>query len=248
MLILGNVASVPPAGGATDPLFSNVVLLVNSIGKTDGSTTFTDLSDSAQTLSAESSAQYSNAVTKHGTTSIAFDGTNDSVHISDTSDLDFSDRTVEFCIECWVRINGGASVATLNTFMCGRDSSSAEEWVLRTSGAGYGVIFAIMGSGSTVFSHYANGTFLTDDTWHHIAVTRTLNGTDGDVDMYIDGVAALATGTQTSNGTTNTAGYDIGHNDFRPARDLDGYVDSVRVTRGDPRYTGDFTPAEFPTS
>jgi len=243
MLLLGNVASVPPADSATDPLFSSVVLLVNSIGKSDLSTTFTDLSDSAHSLSAEGAVKYSTAATKHGTTSIAFDGGSDSVHIPNTSDLDFSDRTVEFCMELWVRI----SDTTTNTLICGRDSGGAEEFVFRTGG-GTGVYLAIYNSGSAVFTHYANGAFLTVDQWHHVAVNRTLNGTDGDVDIYVDGVVALATGTQTSNGNTNTGGYDIGHNDYNSTRDLNGYVDSVRITRGDPRYTGNFTPAEFPTS
>ena len=86
---------------------------------------------------------------------------------------------------------------------------------------------------------------MTIDAWHHVAATRIENGGDGDLVLYVDGVS-VATVTQTANGATNTGVYYIGHNAFNSGRDFTGHIDSLRLTRNDVRYTGNFTVPTVP--
>lgn len=237
---------IPPLGfnvweDANDSLFENVVLLVRSNLATNGQITFTDESPVAQTLTRIGDVVYDNTESIFGdAVSMLFDGSgNDSVDIPDTPNLDFSDRTVEFCIEAWIFITDNTS---LNTIINGRDNANAEEWVFRTGGAGVNpapLVFAVFGGGSTIIS-VPSADLLLINTWYHVAVTREEVSGDGLITVYIDGVS-VATGTQTADGTTNTNPYQIGHNDFNTTRDFTGHIDSVRVTRGNIRYPGAFT-------
>ena len=75
-----SAASAASGGGATDPYFSNVSLLLHGDG-TNGSTTIIDSSPLPKTVTAFGNAQISTAQSKFGGSSIAFDGTGDSLTI-----------------------------------------------------------------------------------------------------------------------------------------------------------------------
>ena len=171
-----------------------------------------------------------------------FDGTNDWVSIPDTPDLGFEIRTVEFCIEAWIYVTDNTSQSAI---FDGRDSGGNEEFSFYVN-LGTSLNFVLWGAVDAIITA---GAVLTINQWQHVAVTRTLNGSDGDLELFVDGVS-VATLTQTSNTDTNTGTYNIGHNAFNNTRDFTGSIDSIRVTRNNPRYVGNFTPDlfQFPDS
>lgn len=224
-----------------DPLFANVVLLVRSVSATHGQITFADESNDANSLVREGQTIYDATATYfQATASMLFDGSgNDSVFIPDSANLTLDDRTLEFCVEAWIYVT---DIGSANTIIGGRDTGSAEEWMFRTGGAV--ILFAVYAGGSTI-AVAQTGNVLTVNTWHHVAATRENVAGDGLITIYVDGVSE-ATDTQTGNGTTNVNGYHIGHNEYNTSRDFTGHIDSVRVTRGDIRYAGAFTPPTIP--
>lgn len=228
---------------ATDPDFDDVILLLRSEGATNGQITFTDESNSARTLTRNGDTIYNNAQTKFGNAaSVLFDGSgNDWIQMPDSPDLGLEDRTVEFCLEAWVYATDDSEN---NGIMVGRDGANSEEYSFYTTAGGAGIIGLnfVLWNPNVILS--APGT-MTINTWHHVAVTRTENGGDGDLVLYVDGVS-VATLTQDADTATNTGVYYIGHNAFNSDRDFTGHIDSLRFTRNNPRYTGNFTPGAFP--
>ena len=239
------------AGGGTigDPFFGNVVLLVRSVDATNGQTTFTDESSAARTLTRNGDTIYDNTQTKFGSAaSILFDGSGDDwVEMPDDPDLGLEDRTVDFCLEAWVYVTDDTSHSGI---FVGRDNSSSEEFTFYTKAnvgtPGLVGLQLVIWNPNTIVGV---DEIMTIDAWHHVAATRTENGGDGDLVLYVDGVS-VATVTQTANGATNTGVYYIGHNAFNSGRDFTGHIDSLRLTRNNARYTGNFTPpaSPFPAS
>lgn len=223
----------------SDPLFANVILLLRSQNGIHGQTSFFDESEDARTLTTGGQTIFDNGQSKLSDVAILFDGSgNDEITVPDHADFDFSDRTVEFCIEAWFY---STDLAHANTIFNGRDSSSAEEYTLRTAGTAMG--FWVWQAGSNLIS--VHGGSLAENTWYHVAITRELSGGNGILRLFIDGIL-VDSDTQTDNGTTNTNAYQIGHNDFNSSRDFEGYIDSLRITRGDPRYVGNFSVPTTP--
>jgi hypothetical protein len=235
------------AGGgvAVDPLFSSVVLLVRSQDAVNGQITFTDESNVARTLTRNGDTIYDGTQTKFGNTaSILFDGSGDDwVEMPDAADLGLEDRTVEFCLEAWIYVTDDTSN---NGIFVGRDNSSSEEFTFYTKTnigtPGLVGLQLVIWNPNTVVGV---DEIMTIDAWHHVAATRTENSGDGDLVLYVDGVS-VATVTQTQNGATNTGVYYIGHNAFNSDRDFTGHIDSLRLTRNNARYTGNFTPSSTP--
>ena len=70
---------------------------------------------------------------------------------------------------------------------------------------------------------------LETNKWYHVAVVRNNN----EVKLYLDGVSRATS--SASNSTTINGPFVLG-------KDLDGYIDEVRITDGVARYTANFTP------
>jgi hypothetical protein len=226
----------------SDPAdFSKVKLLLLGNGS-NGSTTITDSSLSARTVTANGGAQISTAWSKFGGASIALDGNGDYLTVPDDADFDLGsgDWTIEF----WYRRAAGSSanrglIGKRNaaspyngTFWFTLDSSSYVNFFCRTAGgvthqiaadiqtlAGTDCHVAAVREGNTV-RFYINGN-------SEFTVTPTLSGA-----MFVstgelcigNTVAALA-------GTTSAATC------------LSGNVDDLRITKGEALYTGEiFTP------
>jgi hypothetical protein len=82
--------------------------------------------------------------------------------------------------------------------------------------------------------------------WNHIAAAS--DGTT--TTLYTNGVSRGTTTFKPTFGAGGSAGIYIGRNSATTARDFNGYMDDIRVTKGVCRYTEAFTPptAPFPTS
>ena len=213
------------AGGASggDPNFASVVLLMHCDG-TDGSTTFTDHSGSAKTLTANGNAQIDTAQSQFGGASALFDGTGDYVSAAASTDFEFGSG--DFTIEFFLRLTGPDNFSIFYT----EDGNTslhfdASRWVWRANN-------------TNVF-------VTTDDPnlnqWYHIALVR--NGTT--TTLYRD-ASAEASGTSVDCANSNSAirigtGY----------QSLNGHIDELRITKGVARYTSaGFTvpTAAFPNS
>lgn len=223
-----SLAFIPTgATGAGIDSFTKLMLHCDGV---DASTTFTDSSASAHTVTANGNAQVDTAQQKFGTASALFDGVNDWLSLDGSADFVFG--TDDFSIDMWIRL----SATGLTQYIY--DS--------RPSGTGSGNYPALFVSSANVIS-YAVGsttritgfTSLSAGVWYHVALARSgattylflngvLQGTLADVRNYIVGVSRPAIGT--NGGTTS-------------ASEFNGWIDEIRVSKGIARWTSSFTPS-----
>lgn len=221
-------------GGATDPYWSNVTLLV----KADGA--ITNLKGNWN-LEVVGSTQPSTSIKKFGTGSMYFSADGDAVrhYNAAASDLGTGALTVEF----WNYIT-----AKNGLFL----TIGPWPWYLTIGYDTYG------GGGFNFSMGYNNSYgYQTDygilNQWQHWALVR---GTDGYVNLYVYGIlrfrSTFASTSQVYDGSAS--GFYIGNSHDLRYRHR-GYIDEVRLTKGIARYTGNtlgtsyFTPptTSFPT-
>jgi hypothetical protein len=133
---------------------------------------------------------------------------------------------------------------------------TVEMWLYKLANTAFMVACGNLSSASTAawiimgdvtgnkITWYTNGAFLLESTsslstsvWHHIAITRS----GSTIRLFVNGTQeASATHTQNYNVTNDLI---IGNdNQLIGARDWNGYIDDLRITRGFARYTSNFTP------
>lgn len=221
------VAGVVPAqvGGEKDPSWANVSLLLHMNGS-NGSTTFTDNSSNAHTITVFGNAQISTSDPKFGTGALTLDGTGD--YLRTPANAGFAFGTGDFTVECWCYATVISDNDGLFTF--GGTTSGLflalyqGTWTLGTAGSGG----TGMGSASTDLN-----------TWRHVAVTRS--GTS--LRLFINGVQRGSTLTSSANLSDNQL--KIGYY-FSETFGFVGKVDEFRVTKGVARYVSNFTPPTAP--
>ncbi len=207
---------------SSDPYFSSTKLLLNGNG-TNGSTTFTDSSNSSHTVTANGDAQISTAQSKFGGASMKFDG-NDSIEVASSTDLSFGSG--DFTIECWAYFNSLPSYMTVATFDGGGSYAS--------------IFFAhlpslncyISGNG-TSWNVLAGNSLGTPSTgvWHHLALVREGNVYRG----FLDGVQGFSV-INSSGPYGSSALARIGNASATLSQGIDGYIEDFRVTKGVARY------------
>lgn len=213
------------AEGVSDPLWPYVTNLLHFDGA-DGSTTFVD--ERGLTWTASGTAQLDDAQSKFGGTSLRLNGAHADQAVTGNNQV-FALRTDSFCIEGWIRPE---SVAPAEQFIvCTRTSSSAPGGILALRGdklAWSNGAAWLTGSAPVPVSQ-----------WTHFAVTRQ----SGTLRIYQDGVQVYS-----GADTTDYIGpreCRLGGADGAVPAPFTGWLDEVRITRWDPRYTAAFTvPAE----
>jgi hypothetical protein len=231
-------AGIWPEGVQTDPNFSSVSLLLHMDGS-NGSTTFTDSSSNAFTVTANGDTQISTAQSKFGAASGYFDGTGDYLSVADNAAFDFGSGN--FTIEFWLYLTASASN--------GKAIISKGTWPTNTSS------FLIYYGGGSEVGFYASSSGTswdigneqlvsnpTKEVWHHYAVTRSGNVFRG----FFNGVKNFD---QTYSITLedNASALTIGSG-ASGSNAINAYIDDLRITKGVARYTANFTPptAAFP--
>lgn len=213
--------------------FSSVGLLLHCDG-TDASTTFTDKSANAYTVTAVGNAQVDTADSKFGGASALFDGTGDYLTVPNATPINVSDATpTNWTVELWIKLSSAASNVIIAQQATGTGSypwqlwfeSSTNKFGFRGFNAGAGSSYAMQQTGTS-----------TTGVWYHLAGVR-----DGNTfRFFVDGVA---NGTATLSGalfsTTQTLSFGAANNGSAP---LTGWLDDIRFTKGVARYTGTFTP------
>jgi hypothetical protein len=201
-----------------DPQFTSVSLLLHGDG-TNGSTTITDSSRFANTVTAVGNAQISTAQSKFGGSSIALDGTGDEL----TTTIDsINIRTNPFTIESWCYLN-----STVNFSLIGVNSN----FYIILAGANVLVGDAVVNNISV------SSSILPTSAWFHMALS--FDGTT--YRLFVDGVLRGSSTTLLKN--FNLSAIRIG---AYPGYALNGYIDEFRITKGVARYTANFTPPTAP--
>ena len=194
-------------------------LLLNFDG-TDGSTTFTDSSNSGHTVTANSGAMLRTTQIKYGTATGFFDGSND--YLSIPSSADFGMGTGAFTVEFWVYFNA------LST-----------QWILAADdNTHFDVSYDHPNTQLEVDLEGQNFPFNWSPaatTWYHVAVTRT--GTS--LKAFVNGTQIGSTAT--SNQNVATTGIRIGRKGGSATNYFKGHLDDLRITKGVARYTANFT-------
>jgi hypothetical protein len=216
-------AAIWPTTG--DLYWSDVSLLLHMDGS-NGSTTFTDSSSNAFTITASGNAQISTDSPKFGTGSLTLDGNGD--YLSTPADAKFALGTGDYTVECWVYVNSGNTNDGLFTF--GSESEGLAvaivngQWTLNFSGS----------SGLDLGA-------VTTGAWQHLAVTRS----GSSARMFIDGTQLGSTLSNSTNHSTNQLR--IGYY-YTTSFAINAKIDEFRVTKGVARYTANFTAptAAFP--
>jgi hypothetical protein len=208
-----------------DPFRSQVSLLLHGDGA-NGSTTITDSSPTPKTITVAGNAQISTAQSKFGGSSIAFDGTGDTLTVN-SSLLDGSTWTAE----AWIR---AASLGTNDrTIFSQYNAASANRTILRITTTGAVQIFN-GAQGSTTSS-----AVITANQWYHIAFVRSSVTT---LTAFLDGVqVAQATNFAGPTSANTMIGGFFGFSDDQ----WNGWMDEIRITSL-ARYTANFTPPTAP--
>jgi hypothetical protein len=241
----GGSATVPAAGitvaafapsktGYIDPDFSSVSLLLHMDGS-NGSTTFTDSSSNALSVTANGNAQISTAQSKFGGESGLFDGTGD--YLS-ANDADLALAQSDHTIEGWVRLT--SLPATKWGFAYNGDPSSNNNRIqVEFNPTGTITLFLQAGTGTGV--SFTTTTTLSTGTWYHLAYVKS--GTS--VKLFIDGVES-ASGTYSTTITTNNNFYVGWTRSGGVNYSINGHIDEFRITKGVARYTATFTAPTQP--
>ena len=208
----------------SDIHFNSVVLLTHCDGVAD-STTFTDSSIYARTLTGANTARVSSA-SKFGTGSLIVDAVGSWVTAASSDDFAF-----------------GTGDFTVETFAYFEDFSTGPQVISRYASFTPG--FWAMGAGSSrhlSWARYEGGitastALVPYTTWTHLAVSRVNGVTRG----FVGGVLAF-TLTDTANYVPLAMQVKIGATANGTGNNLTGKVDEVRITKGVGRYTSAFTP------
>ena len=228
-----------PSAAPTDPDFANVSLLLHMDGSS-GSTTFTDSSSNALTVTANGNAQISTTQAKFGQSAF-LDGTGDSLSVTDVGGV-MTLGTNDFTVEWWFyTTSNSANLSGFGTFLGGRYVSPSQAGLMvRYHSSFSGIAVGFQG----VAYDITPGVSPTENAWNHIAVVRDSTS----LRLYMNG-ALQGSGTATRN--YGVYEYKIGADFGGAGYDLQGYIDDFRFTNGVARYTGSsytVPTAAFPNS
>ena len=183
----------------------------------------TNLDRESKTISLSGNTTLSTAQYKFGTASLYLDGTGDHADISSTSEFGF--ETANFTVEAFFRFDNVTGTKYLF------DMRSAATTTAINVYADDDNINVAVGSSNVI----TGTTTLLPNTWYHIAVSRSDDGTK----LFINGTQDGSTYTDANNyGSSRPLA--IG-GDWNNANLFVGYVDEVRLTKRLPRYISGFS-------
>jgi len=200
-------------------------VLILPLDGSNGSTTFTDISASPKTVTATGNAQISTAQSKYGGASAHFDGSAAYLSTTDATIANFG--TGDFTVECYVRHTSSGNYGYVQGALMGTNGSDKWWFGLETN-------VIKLGRHNTSDSVSASWT-PTLDVWYHLAVVRA----SGVTDIYIDGTS-VASSAIFSGVSFASDGAIIGA--MTTPRYFDGYIDDLRINKGEALYTANFTP------
>jgi len=225
-------------GGSND---ENTVLLIHS-DTTEGSTDFTDDSDSAHDIiryGDVDSPSHSTATSTFGATSMYFDGTGDYLKLDPSEDWDFG--TGDFTIDFWaMRTADVSDVFGLISNFEYQNPVNNRAWTILINSSEKIVSYVSYDGTDPGSVNLVDPDPLSINTWHHIAFVY--DSTNNKLLLFVNGMKKVET--SYSQGVyDNTQGVVIGR--MQPnseGRYFQGYLDEIRISKGIARWTSDFTP------
>lgn len=215
----------------SDANYADVTLLCHFDG-VDASTTITDDSPDAITLTATGSAEIDTAQSKFGGSSLNPNGS----QVESTATTGFDFGSGDFTVESFIRpssLSGGGAACALWT------TGDLSWYFARATAA---LVFYYHDGSSAIFD--VTGGTLTINTWQHVAVCRDGNT----LRLFIDGsVVHTKDVTGLTIRSPTSVKFTLGAH-ATDANVLAGHTDETRITKGVARYTGAFTPpaSQFP--
>lgn len=211
---------------------SSTVLLIKS-NSFDLDNSFVDSSYNNHNVVPYGNIHHSTTSKYFGTTSIYFDGSGDYLSIPNSDDWNLGNS--DFTIDFWA-YNANTSLgegAQSVGIIARRDGPYWQAFtILKDDGT---MKFRASADGATWGLTLNMGTF--DASWHHYAVVRNGNN----FNTYKDGIVQDSkTSSITLMNQTNSMA--VGKYQV----DLNGYIDELRISKGIPRWTGNFTPPLAP--
>jgi len=221
------------------PEFANVSLLLRMDGS-NGSTTFTDSSPYALTVTASGNAQISTAQSRFGGASAAFDGIGDYLTVSNNNSLKLGSGN--FTIEYWFYPTNLSGIKQhLNTDVTPSGNATQASYAIITNGTAVLYYLSSSGTGWNIATGVSVGT-ATLNAWQHVALVRNGNT----ITPYLNGVAGTTTTTSASLFNFSSALMIGWHAGGSTAQQYSGYIDELCITKGVARYTANFTPPTAP--
>jgi len=186
------------------------------------------------TLIPGTAVRTTNAIYKYGTGSVYFNST--SITCRDNADIRLA--AGNFTIEFWIY----AASYSAAYGIIGKGAATTG-WTINTTATGAVTFATDAGTGTNLLT---SSTTLTANTWAHVAVVRSGSLT-GNVKIYINGTAVATSTVALTTSYTNTDVMYIGA-DRLGNTTFAGYLDDVRITKNNARYTANFTPpgGQFP--
>ena len=228
----GATYTEPTAAFTSD---ANTLLLIHS-DEADGSTTFTDSSSHARTIT-RVGASHEGTQKKIGTSAVDFDGASQ-LEIPGRSDFVVS-NTDTATIEFWFKLTETTGQYTFmggDEWTGGSPYPTERSWMIDAGGSSGGNYIRW-----THHSHTVQTSWTADTSWHHLAVAID----SGTQKVYLDGTL-IVTGNRTGqwgnaagskliigNGAVSGSGY---------SQAMHGYIDELRWSNV-VRYTANFTPS-----
>jgi len=224
--------------GSGDPYWTSVVLLAGNEEAANGSTSFTDQSNNAFTLTRGGTADWSNTSPPTGlTTTISVADGSSGVSAADNTALDFGSG--DFTIEGFVNLGNAGSRCIIAK---GADSAGNREWWIQTNfGGEIGFSASSDGTSLDIANNKALKATWTTGQWYHFAVCRSTNTWYA----FLDGVQGSTWSSSSGifNGSSNVT---LGAFSGLATGLIGSYIASVRLTKGVARYTANFTPPDLP--
>jgi hypothetical protein len=225
-----------------DPDFASVSLLLHMDGS-NGSTTFTDSSLNAFTVTRSGGAVISTAEFKFGGASARFNANTDYLTAANNSAFDIVNGN-PFTVECWVFSRVALSTRVQYVLRHQHTSGFANGgWVVGISGANNTFFFSFgTGSAEVNLALVSGASTYSQNTWHHVAATY--DGTTYRV--FMDGVLVRSSVSAATGVAANSSLFIARDPSNTATRWWDGYIDELRITKGVARYTSAFTPPTAP--
>ena len=204
--------------------------LITSIG-TNGATnsTVTDSSTNNHTVTVNNDASSQTfSPYRSGGYSYYFDGAGDWLVIPGSSDFGYG--TGNFTIEFWAYLNSHKNYNELFDQRTSTQDAYTASIMLYTDSSG-NIHFLHSGSNRITATMPVR-------EWVHIALSRSGTSTK----MFLNGVQAGSTYSDSTNYLTPASNWSIGGSLQQNNYSMDGYISDVRVVKGTAVYTTDFTP------
>ncbi|MBI3317276.1 MAG: LamG domain-containing protein [Candidatus Omnitrophica bacterium] len=217
-----NYDVIVTAGG----IDSYTKLMLHANG-TDASSTFTDSSSGAKSMTTNGNAQIDTAQSKFGAASGLFDGTGDYVTTADSEDWNFG--TGDFTLDFWVRFN---SLASHQRFAAQRADGS-NQWFLGWNTTNI-LRFDVTSAGATTIT-IDNSWTPSTGVWYHVAFVR-----NGNNFLAFVGGAQIGS-TQTDSSAVDNFASSLSIGEMGGANYVNGWLDELRISKGIARWTSGFT-------